>query len=96
MYFGDYVSVCGAWVPQGEGKFYLNDELVLEGQFQKGFLYGRGKLCFPDGMNWVGEIKDYKMHGIGVLSIPIVENKKNKKKGDDDDDEEDEQEGNIK
>ena len=94
IYFGDYSSISRAWVPQGEGKFYINDELVLEGHFQKGFLYGRGKLCFPDGLIWVGEIKDYKMHGIGLLSTPMVEEKKIKSKDDDDDD--DEHEGTLK
>ena len=71
-YFGDFISIGKAWVPQGEGKFYIKDELVLEGQFQKGFLDGRGKLCFPDGMIWEGEIRDYKMNGIGVLSTPLL------------------------
>ena len=53
IYFGDYVEAKGAWVPHGQGQMLLNDEVVLEGNFQHGQVVGsNSKYVHSDGSIW--------------------------------------------
>lgn len=53
----------------GKGIFKVKNGNTYEGDFIKGVLTGSGKINYSDRAEYIGEIKDWTMHGEGVYQI---------------------------
>jgi len=72
IYIGDQIKNHGAWIPNGDGEFFLSDqygdpELHLKGKFKKGIINGNGYIKIDDNWSWEGGFKDGNIHGKGEL-----------------------------
>eukprot|EP01038_Epipyxis_sp_PR26KG_P010483 gene10483-14086_t len=68
IYVGDFKCVSKAWIPDGQGQFFLNvDDLKLEGNFKNGMLEGIGKVYWRDGIEWEGNVKNNRIFGDGII-----------------------------
>jgi len=61
-YIGDYLKNQF----NGYGKFYLNDNLIYDGQFKEGICHGLGKEYKGNNVNYIGEFNNNKRKGYGV------------------------------
>ena len=72
IYIGDQLKSHGAWIPHGEGEFFLNDqyedpEIHMKGRFNKGKIEGKGFLKIDNEWNWEGEFRYGNIDGKGEL-----------------------------
>jgi hypothetical protein len=66
-YFGDHFTNHKGWYPEGQGQFFCDDKLLLDGKYQKG-VFKEGTVQFlRDGSQWKGRLKDDMIHGAGIV-----------------------------
>ena len=61
-YIGDYLKNKF----NGYGKYYLNDNLIYEGQFKEGIYHGLGKDYKGNNVKYIGEFSNNERKGYGV------------------------------
>jgi hypothetical protein len=67
-FVGDTANDHLAWTQDGQGKFLIDEEVVLDGTYQNGE-FVKGKILFrADGSRWEGGIRDGVIHGAGTLT----------------------------
>ncbi len=70
FYYGDFVKDHKGWYPEGDGQFHCDENIILDGIYQKG-IFKKGKILFlNDGTRWNGHIKDDMIHGAGRIIDP--------------------------
>ena len=72
MFIGDQIKSHGAWIPHGDGEFFLSDqygdpELHLKGNFKKGKIDGNGYLKLDHEWTWEGGFRNGNIDGKGEL-----------------------------
>jgi hypothetical protein len=67
LYWGDTRQAGTAWEPHGMGKFILDGEVNMEGQFIKGALV-QGLVRWRDGSLWEGSMEEGRMNGVGFIT----------------------------
>ncbi|KAH7679471.1 Phosphatidylinositol-4-phosphate 5-kinase protein [Dioscorea alata] len=63
-----YVGNFEGLLPQGMGKYSWVDGTCYQGEWEKGKMTGRGKICWPSGATYEGDFRGGFLHGSGTFS----------------------------